>query len=349
MGKTKVLIVDDHALVRAGFRRLVGQIPGLSISGEIGSGTDLIPFLEKNPLDLILIDLTMPNFEPITAIKEIRTRFPNIKILVVSAYDDKFYVKGLLEIGVHGYHLKDESLSNLKLAIKRVLEGERWISGSLISKLLQNNEKEPAFPSLTDRQLSLLRCLKLGLDNKGIAQKLQISIKTVESHLTKLYRNLDIQSRLEAVNYINQHPKILGKDKVQISSKIKEPKSTSGTISILVLDDSNRYRRKLMNVIAKANPSTRIYEAETIDEAVRLVESIDFQLAFIDVILRNEDGITCVRRIHQIKPETRIVLISAYPDREFHRQGLASGATAFLDKKDLDLSTIKHLIDDIRS
>lgn len=344
-----MLIADDHALIRAGFIRLVEQIPGLSISGEIGNGTDLIPFLEKNPLDLILIDLTMPNFKPITVIKEIRNRFPNIKILVVSAYDDIFYVKGLLEIGVHGYHLKDESLSNLKLAIKRVLEGERWISGSLISKLIQNNKNKPTFPSLTDRQLSLLRYLKMGFDNKGIAQKLRISIKTVESHLTKLYRKLDIQSRLEAVNYINQFPQILGKENVRISSKTGESKSTAGIISILVLDDSNRYRQKLMNVIAKANPSTRIYEAETIDEAIQLTEKIDFQLAFLDVILHDEDGITCARKIHKAKPNVRIVLISAYPDREFHRQGLASGASAFLDKKNLDLSTIKHVIDDIQS
>ena len=93
----------------------------------------------------------------------------------------------------------------------------------------------------------------------------------------------------------------------------------------------------------------RIYEADNINESVRLIERIDFQLAFIDVILRDEDGITCARRIHQIKPATRIILISAYPDREFHRQGLDSGASAFLDKKNLDLPTIKHVIDDIQS
>jgi len=344
-----VIIADDHAIVRAGIRRLVEQMPGLTILGELGNGADIIPYLENHPVDLLLIDLTMPNFKPISVIKKIRSLFPDLKILVISAYDDKFYVKGLLEFGVHGYHLKDESLSDLKLAIERVLEGERWISGSLINKLLQKNNNEPSFPELTNRQLTLLRYLQQGFENKKIAIEMGISIKTVESHLTRLYRKLDIQSRLEAVNYANRYPQILGIDSSQIAPYTKASSFPEGTISILVLDDSTRYRKQLMNMIAKASPVARIYEAENISEAVRLVESIDFQLAFIDVILRDEDGITCARKIHQIKPETRIVLISAYPDREFHRQGLASGATAFLDKKNLDLSTIRLVIDDIRS
>jgi len=349
MGKTKVLIADDHAIVRAGFRQLIEQMQNLTISGEISNGLEVIPYLEVHPVDLLLIDLTMPNFQPITVIKEIRTKFPDLKILVVSAYDDKFYVKGLLEFGVHGYHLKDESLNDLKLAIERVLGGERWISGSLINNLLQNNHKGFSIPELTNRQLDLLRNLQLGFENKRIAREMGISIKTVESHLTRLYRKLDVQSRLEAVNYANRYPQILGIDSSRVASQLKDKSIPDNALSILVLDDSTRYRKQLMNMIAKASPSARIYEADNINESVRLIERIDFQLAFIDVILRDEDGITCARRIHQIKPATRIILISAYPDREFHRQGLDSGASAFLDKKNLDLPTIKHVIDDIQS
>jgi len=347
MEDVRVMIADDHAIVRAGFRRLVEQIPGLVISGEIGNGVEVIPFIEAHPLDLLLIDLTMPNFEPISAIKAIRSRWPDLKILVVSAYDDQFYVKGLLEFGVHGYHLKDESLSDLKLAIERVLEGERWISSSLINKLLQEDEGISDFPELTGRQLDLLRYLKQGLDNKSISAEMGISIKTVESHLTRLYRRLNVQSRLEAVNYVNKFPQILGIGGRQITHKTREPVSGEGALAVLVLDDSTRYRKQLVNMIAKASPSARIFEAGRISEALQLVEQVDIRLAFIDVILKDEDGISCVRQVRRIKPDLRVVLISAYPDREFHRQGLAAGASAFLDKKNLDLLTIKHVINDI--
>jgi len=119
------------------------------------------------------------------------------------------------------------------------------------------------------------------------------------------------------------------------------------TISILVLDDNTRYRKQMLRMIGKANNRSTLYEASSIAEAVRLVERVDFKLAFIDVILKEEDGIAGSRRLHAIKPDMRIILISAYPDREFHRQGLEAGASAFLDKKNLDLPTLKQVIQDV--
>ena len=95
MAGLKVLIADDHAIVRAGFRRVIEQMPDLEILAEVGDGNEITAILDSNPIDLLLIDVTMPNFQPIIAIKEIRKQFPKMKILVVSAYDDDVYVKGL--------------------------------------------------------------------------------------------------------------------------------------------------------------------------------------------------------------------------------------------------------------
>ena len=100
-------------------------------------------------------------------------------------------------------------------------------------------------------------------------------------------------------------------------------------------------------MIGKLLPKATIYAAEGIHEALQQALHIDLQLALIDVVLGDEDGITCVRRLKAISPLCRIVLISAYPDREFHRQGLQSGAVAFLDKKDLDLATLRQVLDDV--
>jgi DNA-binding NarL/FixJ family response regulator len=118
-------------------------------------------------------------------------------------------------------------------------------------------------------------------------------------------------------------------------------------VAILVVDDNARYRKQLQRMIGRLSPRATIYEAEDIQEAVHLAERVELKLALIDVVLGDDNGITCVRRIKAIRPQIRIILISAYPDREFHRLGLQSGAVAFLDKKDLDLSTLRHIIDDV--
>lgn len=347
MHKKRVLLADDHAIVRAGFRRMIEQIPELEVVDEIGTGPQVFEALQHDVIDLLIIDATMPDFEPISAIRQIRKDHPEMKILVVSAYDDDYYVKGLIGEGVNGYHLKDQSLFDLKLAIERVLSGKRWISSELINKLARSS-KEDSSPKLTERQREILRLLQQGRDNKAIALEMGVSVKTVENNLTRLYRRLDVQSRLEAVNYISRFPQVLGIPGSQIVSQEKpESIEISKSAAILVVDDNARYRKHLMHIIGRAYPRIVIYEAQNIEETLNLAERVKFQLVLIDVILGESDGINCARRLHSIQPQTRIVLISAYPDREFHREGLASGASAFLDKKNLDLPTLRQVIDDV--
>ena len=125
---------------------MIQGIPGLEVVGEVGNGPDTFSALGNLQVNLLIIDLTMPDFEPITAVIKIRALYPELKILVVSAYDDDIYVQGLLGAGVNGYHLKDQPLSDLKLAVERVLAGERWISSPLISKLVGPNQNSAGIP-----------------------------------------------------------------------------------------------------------------------------------------------------------------------------------------------------------
>ena len=348
MNKIHVLLADDHALVRAGIRNALQELPNLEIVCEVGDGPALCAALETIQPDLLLVDLTMPDFKPLSAIRQIHTHYPKMRILIISAYDDDVYVRGLLGIGVDGYHLKDQPLSDLKLAVQRVLAGERWISSPLLDKLVRYTGPA-APPSLTPRQRDLLRLLQQGLDNQSIAQQLDLSIKTVENHLTRLYRRLDVQSRLEAVNYVMQHPEILGVPGRQTALRSSLPRRPDqpSQFALLLVDDSDRYRAQLQRMIGRAYPQAMIYEADTVEEAVRLADSLKPLLIFVDVILGNEDGIHCTRRLKALSPDSRVVLISAYPDREFHRLGLEAGATAFLDKKDLDVAAVQHIIEDI--
>ena len=347
MSKVCVLLADDHAVVRAGLRNALEELPNLAIVGEVGDGPTLLAALAQAQPDFLLIDVTMPDFEPVDTMREIRALYPAMKILVVSAYDDDVYVQGLLGAGVDGYHLKDQPLSDLRMAVQRVLAGERWVSSSLVDKLVRYTDAPPSAPPLTTRQRAILRLLQQGLDNHSIARRLDLSVKTVENHLTRLYRQLNVQSRLEAAHYVTQHPEILapsGQAAALVSASPEPPMQTS--VTMLLVDDNARYRRQLRHMIGKICPRAAIYEAENIEEAVHLTQHIAPQLALVDVVLGEEDGISCTRRIRALSPVSRVVLISAYPDREFHRLGLEAGAVAFLDKKDLDAATLRQIIND---
>lgn len=358
MTKAQVLLADDHALVRAGIRNALQELPDLDIVSEVGDGPALLAALDTFRLDLLLVDLNMPDFEPLAALRQIRARYPRLCILVISAYDDDVYVQGLLSAGVNGYHLKDQPLSDLKLAVQRVLAGERWISSPLLEKLVNYTRAPAPSASLTTRQRDLLRLLQQGCDNQSIAQRLGLSVKTVENHLTRLYRQLGVQSRLEAVNLAAQRAELLGLSgsAAQADSGRREPalhpatqpaEQSPAAFNVLLVDDNARYRGQLRRMIARVCPQATLYEAEDVGEALQLAERLLPHLAFVDVVLGDEDGIRCVRRLKAVSPASRVVLISAYPDREFRRMGQEAGASAFLDKKDLDASVLRHIIDDV--
>ncbi len=339
-------MADDHTVVRAGLRTALEGLPNLEIAGEVGNGHELTEALARINPDLLVMDVSMPDFEPIVAVRQMKAERPNMKILVVSAYNEETYVVGLLNAGADGYHMKDQPLADLQLAAQRILNGDRWISGSLIGRLINRREASPpsATPWLTRRQRELLRLIAQGTDNRNIALTLDLSVKTVENHLTALYRVLGVDSRLKALNYALRHPELLassGQEMVDL-----EPAKVEHELTVLVIDDNPRYRQQLSRLIGKIYPSSLIYEAENMSEALSLGEQVQPQLALVDVVLEDEDGIQCARRLRIISPSTRIVVISAYPDREFRKQALSAGAIAFLDKKDLDTASVQQVVED---
>lgn len=347
MDSFTVLLADDHPIVRAGLHDALVSLPELSIIGEVGNGRELFQALETLCPDLLVVDVNMPEFEPVAAARRIRSEYPALKILVVSAYDDQAYVVGLLSAGVDGYHLKDQPLSDLQLAVRRILAGDRWISGPLVNRLVDQRSAVPdaPAPSLTRRQRELLYLLTQGYDNRKIAREMELSVKTVENHLTALYRAIGVESRLEAHNYATHHPEVFATpDHAILQARTDARHATH--LAILLVDDNARYRMQLGKMIGKTYPTASFYEAEDCLEALRLAEQIHPQLAFVDVVMPEEDGIQCARRIKTISPTTRLIMISAYPDREFRRLGLNAGAVAFLDKKDIDVAAVRQVMED---
>ena len=342
------MIADDHSLVRQGIRDILEDFDDLKIVGEAWDGPSLFEQLLITNPDLLLFDVTMPNFDPIASLQEIKTKYPDLKILVISAYDDDIYVKGLLAAGADGYHLKGQPIPQLKMAVDQVLSGEKWIASPLVNKFIQPPHDRKSSLTLTTRQSDLLRLLTQSLDNQNIAIKLGLSVKTVENNLTKLYRYLNVQSRLEAVNFVLQHPEVLSTSSPQADNETSGINLRTKTeLSILLVDDNPRFRRELRQIVNIISPTAMIYEAENISEALHLAERISPNLIFIDMILGKEDGIQCTKTLRKKNPQYRIIVISAYPDKEFHRLSIDSGAIAFLDKKDLDIASLRQIISDI--
>jgi len=348
MSVVKVLLADDHVVVRAGLRNALESVSNLKVAGEVGNGSQLMDAVARIDPDLLVLDANMPDFDPIMAVRRLKAERPMMKILIVSAYDDENYVVGLLNAGADGYHMKDQPLADLQLATQRILGGDRWISSSLVSKLAYQRAVPTSSTAiwLTRRQRELLRLLTQGLDNRNIAQTLEISVKTVENHLTALYRVLGVDSRLKAVHYALRHPELLAISGQETLELEPLPQRNDPDLIVLVVDDNIRYRQQLTRLIGKLCPTSILYEAGNISEAITLGQQIRPQLALIDVVLENEDGIQCARQLRNVSPSTRMVVISAYPDRGFRKQALSAGAVAFVDKKDLDTASLRQVIED---
>lgn len=344
---TRVVLADDHAIVRAGIRNALENIPNLKVVGEAGNGPELRTLLRNFRPDLALVDVTMPNFDPIRTVRQICSDYPALKVLIISAYDDAVYVRGLLTAGAHGYHLKDQPLRDLSLAVERVLQGERWISSPLVDKLVQVAAPTASGSTLSARQRDILELLQQGCSNQEIAARLGLSPKTIENHLTRLYRLLNVSSRLEAIVYVMRQPERLAVSGTAAAQSSDGPVAGNPNINLLLVDDNARYRSRLRHMVAVAYPQATIYEAATTRKTVQLVKRVTIHMALVDVVLGAESGIHCTRTLRATSPATRVILISAYPDQEFHRSGLQAGACAFLDKKALDIATLRQMVNDV--
>jgi DNA-binding NarL/FixJ family response regulator len=323
-------------------------MPGYEIIAEASDGASVEAALARSQPDLLLIDVAMPAFEPLAAIKAIRRDYPQMRILVISAHDDSVYVRGLLAAGVDGYHLKDQSLSELRLAVERVMSGQRWVTGRLLDRLANASDApSTSTDALSSRRRDIVSLLLAGFDNQTIAHRMGLSVKTVEKHLTGTYRQLGVQSRLGLVSYISQHPDALGLEGRRDDTDDATEPSKVRPVSILLVDDNLRYRHRLRKILDRIRPGATVDEAGGVEETIELLRTISPDLAVVDVVLGDEDGIECTRQIKARSPRTRVVLISAYRDRAFRDQGLQAGAVALLDKKDLDVASLRLVLDDL--
>jgi DNA-binding NarL/FixJ family response regulator len=191
----RVLVVDDHALFRTGVANIINQESDLRVVAEAGNGVDAVAAYEQHRPDVTLLDLRMPVMEGVEAVRRIRTRDPQAKVIVLTTYDTDEDISRALKAGAKAYVLKDITADGLVACIHDVLAGKTYLAPAAAAKLAEGVTRV----QLTPRELATLRLLADGQSNKEIANALGISERTVKTHLGHLFEKLGVTSRTEAV------------------------------------------------------------------------------------------------------------------------------------------------------
>jgi len=202
----RVLLADDHAIVREGTRKLLEQETDLTVVAEAGDGEEAVQLAGSFRPDVAIIDITMPKLNGIEATKQIKALYPSIIILILTAYDDDEYVFSFLDAGAAGYLLKTVRGSELIAAVRASYAGETVLHQAIAHKVLKRfvpiadmPEKEEAPRLISDREMEILKLAAKGLRSEDIANQLCLSLRTVQGHLNRIFDKLNVSSRTEAV------------------------------------------------------------------------------------------------------------------------------------------------------
>ncbi len=200
----RVLIVDDHPVVRQGLRSLLAGHPDLEIIGEAVDGSEVLPFLAKHPTDVILLDIQMKGQSGIEVARRVRTSYPDVKIVILTTYDDDSLLREAMEAGVHGFLLKSVSHETLPDSIRAVMKGEKLLSPNLVSsvvdqyqKLAQTQAQKEA--GLTPDELQVLSAIAEGASNKDLAEKFFWSEATVKRRVQEIVEKMGVSNRTQAI------------------------------------------------------------------------------------------------------------------------------------------------------
>lgn len=199
----RVLLADDHPVVRNGIRALLENAGDIEVVGEAANGMELLDLAGKVPSDLVLLDMELPDIGGTQVANQIQQGYPNLKILALSAHDDTFYIKGVLESGAAGYLMKDEAPEMILEAIRGVARGDKgWISRRISAQITSWVQAGKSFEiKLTPREEAVLSLVVTGKTNQAIAAELNLSEKTVEKYMGAIFTKLNVSSRVEAAVY----------------------------------------------------------------------------------------------------------------------------------------------------
>lgn len=204
--ETTILIADDHPLVRQALVTLLGSQPDFKVVGEAGDGEEAIQLAGQLRPDIIIMDITMPRINGLAATRQIKSRFPDMKVLALTVHSDSEHILGIFEAGASGYLTKSVFGNEVVTAIRSLMAGDSVLSRQILKQILEINFQQVSKPrdlapgfNLTSRELEIFKMAASGMSNKDIAQKLSLSLQTVKGYLVSIFSKLHVSSRTEAV------------------------------------------------------------------------------------------------------------------------------------------------------
>ena len=197
-----VMITDDHSMIREGLKQLLELEGDFKVIAEAADGVECISKLEEITPDVLLLDINMPNMNGLEVLQKMKEKRIKVKVLVLTIHSEVEYLLKAVDIGVNGYLLKDSESAELKKAINSVVNGENYIQPSLIpvlnAKMIDRDKDTVKIESLTKRELEVLKNLSYGMYNKEIAEKLDISERTVKNHISNIFKKIEVTDRTQA-------------------------------------------------------------------------------------------------------------------------------------------------------
>ncbi|MFT5725987.1 MAG: DNA-binding NarL/FixJ family response regulator [Desulforhopalus sp.] len=203
----RILLADDHVLIRHGIKNIIKKNEQLVVAGEVSNGKQLMSVLEDSEIDLIILDISMPDIGGMEAIGLVKTKYPWIKILMLTMHKNKQYFYNAMAAGADGYLMKDDSDEELLVAITKVLSGKSYISPYMTDDFaddvinMYRNERRTPFQELTKREKEILQLVVQGFTSKQMAEQLNLSQRTIDHHRSNLLRKFNRKNSVELVNY----------------------------------------------------------------------------------------------------------------------------------------------------
>src|SRR5215210_3750188 len=195
----KILLADDHQLVLQGIRQTLEGVDDIEVVGEAHNGAQVLPLIGRTNPDLVLLDIRMPQLDGLSCLERIRARYPDVKVVVLSASNERQHIEQALRRGASGYIVKSVNTVDLPAAIRQTIDGTVYHAVGMTS------DASGEAAGLTERELVILRAVSRGLSNQAIGRELWVTEQTVKFHLTNIYRKLGVANRAQAVHYAHQH------------------------------------------------------------------------------------------------------------------------------------------------
>ncbi len=202
-----VFIADDHALIREGLKKTLKAEPDMVVAGEASNAVELFQALRQNPVDIVLLDISMPGESGLDALKEIKQEYPHLPVLILSVHPEHRFAVRALKAGAAGYVTKDTAVEELVQAIRKTFAGGKYVSVSLAEKLVEELETGDKLPHeiLSDREFQVMRMLAAGKTRNEIADELSISLSTVNTYRNRILEKMRVQTNADLTRYAIEH------------------------------------------------------------------------------------------------------------------------------------------------